>query len=294
VKAGALQTTKTKLLDAGSYYLAVQSTDAKKGGSADYNVSVSANTVFYTKGDNSDDTFAQAWDLGTVTTIPTELFSDWVGVGDAIDYRKITLTSNAKLSFTLMSSDNAKLLFYQTPGGKVLGSVTVKGGDPKLTKDIFVEAGTYYVAVQSPKAKKNGDATYSVMLNDRSRFFPQADNGNDTWQAASARDAKLTGEEITGWVGYGDAKDFIKVQLSKGGQIKLDLDATTAGALASKQIKLTCLDANGKSVALASLDGDTLVSKKNVQSGVYYLGVACSNVKKYDTSYKVTTGVLVG
>jgi hypothetical protein len=45
-------------------------------------------------------------------------------------------------------------------------------------------------------------------------------------------------------------------------------------------------------VALSVLDGDTLVSKKAVAAGEYYLGVTCANVKKFDTSYSVTTGLL--
>ncbi len=93
-------------------------------------------------------------------------------------------------------------------------------------------------------------------------------------------------------MGFGNASDFIKFELAGDGQIQLTLDDDTRNAFASKQIKLTCLDANGKSVALGALDGNILLSKKPVAVGEYYLGVTCANVKKYDTSYSVTTGLL--
>ena len=79
--------------------------------------------------------------------------------------------------------------------------------------------------------------------------------------------------------------------MAEGGKVQLVLDDATANAFASKQVKLSCLDANGKSVALA-LSGDTLLSKKDVTAGDYYLGVTCANVKKFDTAYSVTTGLL--
>ena len=145
--------------------------------------------------------------------------------------------------------------------------------------------------MQSTTAKKGGDADYSVALNENTHFFPQGDNTNDTWQAAQGQTAKLAGEEITGWVGFGDAADFIKFQVAEDGKVQLDLNDATANELNAKKIKLSCLDANGKSVALA-LSGDTLLSKKDVFAGDYYLGVTCANVKKYDTSYNITVGQL--
>ena len=124
-----------------------------------------------------------------------------------------------------------------------------------------------------------------------SKFYPVGDNSNDTWQAAKKSSAVQSGETVTGWVGFSDAADFIKFQADSEGQINLDLDKATAKALSSKEIKLSCLDAKGRSVVLTSLDSDTLVSKKAVLAGEYYLGVTCANVKKFDTSYSITTGM---
>ena len=290
VKPGSAQPSKPKLLEAGTYYLSVLSTDAKKGGSADYSVGVSNSSVFFTKGDTSDDSLKTAAGLGTISA-SGNLETGWVGFGDVYDFRKITLTTAAKLNFTVSASDAVKFTLFNADG-KSLGNFAVKAKSSASSKDIFVTAGTYYFAVQSTNAKQGGNADYTVALNASTLFFPKGDNSNDTWKDAAGQKAKLAGEEITGWVGFGDAADFIKFQLAGDGQIRLDLDKTTAKALASKEIKLSCLDANGKAVAMAFDGGSSLFSKKEVGAGAYYLGVNCANVKKFNTSYSVTTGLL--
>ena len=290
VKADGRITSKPKLLEAGRYCLQVQSTNAKKGGDADYTVTVNSSTIFFTNGDNSDDSMKSAKDLGAVAQTGN-LFSDWVGCGDVYDFRKITLNSAAKLNFTVSAGDAVKFTLYNE-AGKAVGNLSVKAGASADTKDLFLTAGTYYLSVQSTNAARGGSADYTVALNKNTVFFPAGDNSSDKWQDASGQKAKLAGEEITGWVGFGDAADFIKFQVAGDGQIKLDLDKDTAKALASKEIKLSCLDAKGKSVALASLDSDTLVSKKTVAAGQYYLGVTCANVKKFNSNYNITVGLL--
>ena len=145
-------------------------------------------------------------------------------------------------------------------------------------------------------AKKGGSADYTVAVK-KSKFYPVGDNSNDTWKDAKKQTAKLAGEEITGWVGFGDAADFIKFQVAQDGKVKLDLDKSTADALSGKKIKLSCLDKDGKAVAVAldKSNPSTLLSKKDVAAGEYYLGVSCANVKKYDDiSYSIKTGLLAG
>ena len=87
-------TTKELLLDAGTYYFAVESTNAAKGGNADYTVAVNDQSVFYTKGDNSDDwtDMKTAGAEGAVVALDEAVTSagvliddGWVGYGDAID-----------------------------------------------------------------------------------------------------------------------------------------------------------------------------------------------------------------
>ncbi len=293
VKANVAVNTREIMLNAGEYYLAVTSTNASKGGNADYSLSVNGNSKFFTNGDNSDDKYQDAKNLGTITAAGT-LESNWVGFGDEYDYRKFTLESGAKLSFTVSSSDAVKFTVWKLVGSKLksLQNISVGAGKTADTKDLLLNAGDYYISMQSTNASKGGNADYSLSVNGNSKFFPAADNSDDTWKKASSQSAKLPGEEITGWVGFGDPADFIKFELDSAGQISLDMDSVTAKAYGAKEIKLSCLDQNGKSVALSRFDSNTLISNKEVSAGIYYLGVTCANVKKFDTSYSVTTGLL--
>ena len=97
---------------------------------------------------------------------------------------------------------------------------------------------------------------------------------------------------LTGWVGFGDTADFYKFEVTDAGKISLELDEATKNALSSKEIKFSCLNSKGSSVALAAFKGDTLDSSKTLAEGVYYLGVTCANVQKYDTNYNVSIGML--
>ena len=268
----------------------MQSTNAKNGGYADYTVTLNDKSAFFTKGDNSDDRYEDSKHWG-VLTAPGFLESNWVGFGDEYDYRKFTLATGAKLSFTVNACDAVKFQILNA-AGKVLQTTNVKANASVNTKELFADAGEYYLAVTSTNAKKGGNADYSLEVNGCSRFFPAADNSDDTWQQASSQSAKLPGEEITGWVGFGDPADFIKFELASAGQLSLNLDSATADAYSRKEVKLSCLDQNGKSLALSQYDCQTLISKTAVSDGIYYLGVTCANVKKYDTSYSVTAGLL--
>jgi autotransporter passenger strand-loop-strand repeat protein len=285
-------TTRNKLLDAGTYYLKVESTTASKGGrGADYSVSVGGNSIFFNKGDNSDDSRSSAADLGTVSASGVLVPAGWVGYGDTVDYMKINLAAAAKLSFTLKASDAVKFQIMNA-AGKILQTAKVKANGAVNTKELLLDAGEYYLAVTSTNAKKGGYADYSLSVNDDSKFLPVANNSDDSWQAASSQSAKLPGDEISGWVGYGDPADFIKIELASAGQLSLDLDSATAMAYDAKEVKLSCLDQNGKSVALSQYDNDTLISENEISAGVCYLGVTSANVNKYDTSYSVKTGLL--
>ena len=67
VKAGTSGGIAGLLLDAGTYYLSVESANAKKGGSADYDVSLDGASTFFTKGDNSDDEIGRLTDAHRIT-----------------------------------------------------------------------------------------------------------------------------------------------------------------------------------------------------------------------------------
>ena len=304
--------TKGLLLEAGTYYLAMESTNAKSGGGANYTVAVNDSSVFYTEGDAYDnwgDMKSMGAD-GAVAKIEAPVIAagaliedGWVGYGDAIDYIEFTLETAASLVFDVSATDAAKFTVYQlqsktskdvtTYSLKSLQNTTLKAGVPTATKSLLLTEGKYYLAMESTNAKSGGSASYTVAVNDaNSIFFPKGDNTNDTWKAVSDGAAVALNEQIEGWVGFGDTADFYKFEVAEAGQISLVLDDDTRNALSAKEIKLACLDANGKNIALSAIDGDAVNSSKSLAEGVYYLGISCANPQKYNTSYGLSVGML--
>jgi len=187
-------TTKGLLLDKGDYYISMQSTNAKKGGNSYYNVTLNPpsnldGTYFFdnAKSNNNDD-----WDdmktkgasgkvvnLGQISANTSLLLNDWVGFGDAVDYREFTVKSDAKVRFSLQSTGAAKFAIYKLVSKTDRKGVTTyslkqilsKSFKPKEdfveTKLLQLDAGeNYYFSVQSTDAKKGGEANYYIYLYD--------------------------------------------------------------------------------------------------------------------------------
>lgn len=141
-----------------------------------------------------------------------ELFDDWVGMGDAIDFRTFSIDNYAKLSLTISASaGNVQLLICSIAGSygryslKPLASTTVSYVKPTYyydeyyeewvtddedsyrykgtTKSILLRTGEYYIAVLSKNAAKGGSADYTVSVNaSASTFFEGAKDGwKDDW-----------------------------------------------------------------------------------------------------------------
>lgn len=201
--------TKPILLEAGEYYIAMQST-AKKKGSAYYNIEVDQDaSKFFVKGDiidnwtnlkDMDDTSALALigDVGTITSESSEILADWVGFGDAIDYRAFTLDTAAIISFSLNASDKTKFTIWKLTSKTSKKGVTTysltavqattltKQKDASsysaVTKSVVLDADTYYFSMESTNAKKGASADYTVTLKSSgSFFFTRTENFDDNW-----------------------------------------------------------------------------------------------------------------
>jgi len=214
-------TTKSLLLEKGSYYFSVESTNAKKGGSAGYDISTNwKDTAFFedvqdgnnwndlkTKGARSE----QYGNLESITYESDLLIDDWVGFGDPIDYFRFTIDGVAKLSFSIDAMDAAKFTVYSLAGSigkyslKSLQSTTLaKRSGPvydedydedydvyyeygATTKPLLLESGHYFIAVESTNAKKGGNAGYAVSVNWRdSAFFEDVQDDNNWGNLARA------------------------------------------------------------------------------------------------------------
>ena len=209
VKAGTTVNTKGLLLPAenglAQYCFFVQSANAAKGGSADYSVSFNpSGSIFFTEGDDSDD-----WgdlnkngpeglvaDAGILDQNSGTVLDGWVGFGDEFDHAKITLQKAARLSFSIDSTDAAKFVISCLVGKtdkkgnvtfstKSIQSTSLKKDASGIkSKRILVEAGEYFISMQSTNAKKGGSASYKVELNDAGNatyFFSSGDDGANNY-----------------------------------------------------------------------------------------------------------------
>ena len=176
--------TKELILGSGDYYLSMESTNAAKGSNTYYNVLLSDESVFFPLGDNKDDkwdTLSADYDRGELTEKTSGIEDEWVGFGDAIDYRKFTVAKGMKAQFDLSATDATKFTLYQlvtktsgkktTSSLKKLQSVTLKQTDKDvdcffgLTEMYDFEAGTeYYLSMESTNAAKGGNASYSIEM----------------------------------------------------------------------------------------------------------------------------------
>ena len=213
-------TTNAFLLEKGAtYFYSVQSTNAAKGGSATYNVSLDGeNSMFFNGlGDNGDDwtdmekngdDSTEFCNYGTIDNNSNMIVNDgWVGLDDEKDFVKFSLDTTAKLSFTINSSDAMKFIIYKLNPPKngayslkALQTTTLaktraywyydyyweervyvepESNYAATTKLLKLTEGDYFLCIQSTNAAKGGSASYSVSLNENSEF----DYGYDLWAA---------------------------------------------------------------------------------------------------------------
>ena len=310
VKNGELTFNKGKdvLLDSAYEYTIV----VKNSGRTPSSFELALNEVsLFTKGDNSDDwtdvknagAAGHVGSVGVIDAVGTVIGSEWVGYGDTIDYKAFTLDSAAKLSFTVSASDAAKFTIYALNGKTDKKGVTTytlaskqatslakpKGADEysAVTKELLLDKGTYYIAVESTNAAKGGDADYSVTLNNKSVFYSKGDNSDDDWQVAELPEL-VAGDEFTDWVGFGDKIDYRALAVDpNGGFYSFDLSG------AEDNVKFTVYALDSKTNKLKSVKSVTATAKKpSVSTGdlcldgatQYFLAVEAPNAAKGQNS----------
>jgi autotransporter passenger strand-loop-strand repeat protein len=323
--------TKGILLKSDTYYISVESTTAKKGGNAYYDVTLNNNkSVFYVKGNDFDNAwysfneedYSGKGYLGVVNGKKENLVSDeWVGYGDEVDFRKFKLTTAAKLSFAIISTDKVKFSICRvnskkqqndivTFSLKTIQTTTVKKLEDKqyfvTTAPLMLDPGYYYIRVESTNAKKGGDADYTVNLNMEKSVFFDKGNSEDDWTDKSngwinnkkyecqitASTTNLVKDE---WVGYNDEIDFRKFTLKTDAKLSFDV-------LATDKVKFIIYKLNkvektySVTYSLAKIQTTSLGANEwnptkaiTLKAGEYYFSVQSTNAKKggnaaYDVS----------
>jgi len=314
--------SKGLMLDAGTYYFSVESTNAAKGGGADYEVMI-AGSVFYTKGDNSDDWtdmkenggYGMVGNAGVINASNKKVLSDWVGTGDAIDYKRFKLNSAAKLTFKLEAGDASKFTIWKlnakydknkksTYSLKSLQATTIKADVTATTKELLLDAGTYYFSMESTNAKKGADADYTVSTGN-CVFFTRGDNSDDWGDMKKYGPDGMVGDVgeiyedigviLDDWVGYGDVIDYKKFTLDTDATLSFEVSAGDAAKftvwrLDAKYSKTQVPNYSLKSLASVKLNGNSATTKAvKLTAGEYYFSMESTNAKKGgNAAYRVS------
>lgn len=249
----ASSSTKLLMLEAGSYYVAVNSTNAANGGDAEYSIRLNGDSEFFSEGDNSDDwsdlkeNGSASAEYGSFDIAGFNEINGWVGLGDSVDYMQFDLESSAKLSFNIESSENIK--FYICALEEKNGSFSLKKLQTSslsksgkvytvTSKDLLLESGSYYLCIENSNASKGSSASYSITLGDSAFFFPgSAGEAADDWLDLKTSGSSGLGggtcevteanSEITaGWVGYGDTTDYFRITLPDAAELSFHVTAT--------------------------------------------------------------------
>ena len=286
VKNGVLNFKKPLLLD-GACSIRVDSSDKGKS-SGDFSLELSGSV--FTKGDNSDDEISRLTDAHRITvgdTAGSLISGEWVGYGDAVDYRAVTFGNAGKYTFSINATDAAKLTVWTLrPNGrlKALKKVSVKAGTSGGIAGLLLDAGTYYLSVESTNAKKGGSADYDVSLDGASTFFTKGDNRDDDPGALpgefrTALDGNGGRLIDNGWVGYGDAVDYRELEVTRAGAYTF----TLSGAADAVKLTLFSEDETGKRRKLKSVsvkNGSGSIEALELGTELRYLAAVESSTAK--------------
>ena len=247
-------------------------------------------STFFTKGDNSDDEIGRLTDAHRITvgdTAGSLISGEWVGYGDAVDYRAVTFGNAGKYTFSINATDAAKLTVWTLrPNGrlKALKKVSVKAGTSGGIAGLLLDAGTYYLSVESTNAKKGGSADYDVSLDGASTFFTKGDNRDDDPGALpgefrTALDGNGGRLIDNGWVGYGDAVDYRELEVTRAGAYTF----TLSGAADAVKLTLFSEDETGKRRKLKSVsvkNGSGSIEALELGTELRYLAAVESSTAK--------------
>jgi len=251
--------TGNLMLESGSYYIAVTAPNAGKNQNSRYTVSV--NGTLFTKGNNSDDNwstlggdYSKEIAAGAATTSLTLFADEWVGFGDSVDYRKLTINQAGRYNFAIsgVNTPVTMTVYSKNDSGTLskVKSVSVKSGSGAIN-GLMTEAGTYYVEVKAKNTNKGNNTNYKVQVTGSG--FTKTNNADDAWGNLPAEYTISGTTSFSDWVGFGDAIDYRKITVAaNGGLYTFRLSGM------SNKVKLSVYAANGNNLDLvASVTGSS-------------------------------------
>ena len=275
---------KDYLTPVGDFLITVESGDKGKGKeNSYYDLTISDQ---YKHPASSNSSFAAADRSTLIVNQKTTAANDlWVGYGDPVDYYEINLAGDGVFNLGVYDlGAKAKVYVYEKKAegvaGKKLASATLYAGtntDSAFKKDLLLDSGSYYVVVESGD-KKTAKQETAYNLNFNGSYFVNDShvNDNSVWDTDTvAQTQTLVANEtiqLSGWVGYNDASDFFRFDVSGSSAVRLDFSNFNSTNL---KYEVRSVDTNKK------VSFDKYGVSKDQLSGAYYVEISTKSEKKY-------------
>ncbi len=246
---------------------------------------------------NGDDTVALARENDHIFNIDGAFATtkNWVGYGDTADYQILDLIASGKYVFTLSDVALAtKLTIYEVQANgklKSLGSVTANQSsfNGVSTKELLLDMNKEYVMAVTPGSSKALGSSYEVNVK-QTESYTAATTADDLRN----NDTPEISAKTAGWVGFGDATDFHRLEVGEDGGVynfTVSHDLGSDEALKLTIYELTAVDAEGnpksfrsvKSITLANTAADIATGSlylKGDKGGTYFIEVTATGAAK--------------
>ena len=229
-------------------------------------------------------------------TAVTELMpGEYVGNGDNVDFRQITVAESGLYSFHFYNLTNpAELTVYAEENGRLreLEDEDGKRGENIILDPVRLYAGrTYYIAVRPEGISHQQGASYTVGVT-RSGGGQNPGGEDDDWTTAPRLVVPGSRQKVDmdlvedGFIGGGDEIDFRRVTFEKDGTYTIKLDDLRGSA------KLTLYRVTGGGIVeVASVTGgrrqDGVLRNLDIGAGEYVLSVEPGASGAPGTGYEV-------
>jgi len=236
-------------------------------------------------------------ELGNIgSTVITELMpGEYVGNGDSVDYRQITVAESGLYSFHFYGLTNpAELTVYVEENGRLreLEDEDGKRGENIILDPIRLNVGqVYYIAVRPEGISWQQGAGYSVGIT-RSGGTSSSGGYDDDWSTAPQLTVRGDRQKVDmdlvsdGYIGNGDYIDYRRVVFEKDGSYTIKLDDLRSSA------KLTLYRVvDGGISEIASVAGDRrtdgVLRNLAIRAGEYVIAVEPGSPAASGTEYEV-------
>ena len=244
-----------------------------------------------------------------ITDDEDKALKNWIGKADPVDGKLVKVANSGRYTFSLGDTAAAvKVTVYEIDNGKKKSiasiSATGKNVSDVTTKELLLDSNKKYYVEVTYTDKTLAGTTYDLNLNCIETFQKPTDKddvrNNDTPVIS-------VGNDIYGWVGFGDKVDYAKLTVGENGGV---YNFTVKHDIANndQSIKFTIWQENGTdkngNMTYKSVKTFTISNKEDSKStgllylngGNYFVEInAPGDTKAQNSSYTLTcNGVEIG